>query len=80
MNVAIVNSSVEPVILPSTMNWLCALATPPKLDPGTRRLIRPYPPQVPISVVHRVCSESELNYNGRLMKWYDFYKLIGLTE
>lgn len=80
MNVAIVNSSVEPVILPSTMNWLCALAKPPKFNPQTRRFVRPGPPQVPISVMHLVCSESELNYKGRLMKWYDFYKQIGLTE
>lgn len=80
MNVAVTYSHQEPVILPSTMNWLCSLTKPPKYNPKTRRFVRPDPPQIPISVMHLICSENKMNYNGRTMKWYDFYKLINLTE
>jgi lipopolysaccharide biosynthesis glycosyltransferase len=79
MNIAVFYSGQEPVILPSTMNWLCSLTKPPKYDPETQRFVRPGPPQVPISVMHLICSGSEMTYNGTKMKWYDFYKLINLT-
>jgi hypothetical protein len=79
MNVALLKWGEQPAILPSTMNWLCGLSVPEhNLDTG--RFVRPVLPHEPISVMHLICSQSDVEINGKPMKWYELYRRLGFTE
>jgi hypothetical protein len=37
-------------------------------------------PHEPLSVLHLICSESQVEINGQRMRWYDLYRRLNFTE
>jgi lipopolysaccharide biosynthesis glycosyltransferase len=79
MNVAILKWSQSPVLLPPTMNWLCGLSLP-EFNPGRDRFVRPQYPNEPISVLHLIASDSQVDVNGETISWYELYQRLAFTE
>lgn len=79
MNMAIIDWPNPAFVLPATMNWLCAVSMP-KLDEGAGRFVRPQYPYEPISVLHLICSHSNVEYNGQTIRWYDLYRQRNMTR
>lgn len=78
LNVSILRWGKNPVNLPATMNWLCALSLPLK-DPSTGNFVRPEYPHWPISVLHLIMSQSLVEVDGEKILFYELYKRLGLT-
>jgi lipopolysaccharide biosynthesis glycosyltransferase len=78
LNVAIVNWNGTAINLPATMNWLCALSLPER-DPESGDFVRPVYPHSPISVLHLIMSQSQVELDGVTIPFYELYKRRGFT-
>ncbi len=78
LNISLLRWGGEPVNLPATMNWLCALSLPLQ-DPDTGAFVRPIYPHWPISVLHLIMSQSQVEVDGRKIDFYELYQQLGFT-
>ncbi len=78
MNIAILNSMIPVIYTPSTMNWLCA-ASLPLYDRINKRWVTPQVPNHSVSVAHLIASNSYVDFNGTQIKWYEYYKKMGIA-
>jgi hypothetical protein len=63
----------------SNFNWLCSLSLPIRATGGDGWCSR-LDPERKIAVVHLTNSTSPLMVNGERATYYDYYRMIGLTE
>ncbi|MEJ2041105.1 MAG: hypothetical protein P8X55_19580 [Desulfosarcinaceae bacterium] len=78
LNVSLLRWGGEPVNLPATMNWLCALSLPQR-DPDSDAFARPIYPHWPISVLHLIMSQSPVEVDGGKISFYQLYQRLGFT-
>ena len=79
LNISLLRWGQEPVNLPATMNWLCALSIPLQ-DNDTGAFVRPVYPHWPISVLHLIMSQSPVEVDGEKISFYQLYQRLGFTS